>query len=86
MLSSICQQSQSIIPVVQLLVIHRFNTVNAANAETGLNAKPDQLSQTIHSTLARMAYICKQSYIEHKGHSGSFTSVNFGPCFFPPKN
>lgn len=76
MFSSICQQSQSISPVVQLFEIYSFNPVNATNTETGLNAKPDQLSQTIHSTLAHMAYICKQSYIESlkfKGHSCSLT-------------
>lgn len=64
MFSSICQQSQSnqsSYSVARDLQILTLKSVNAVNTETGLNAKPDQLSQTIHFTLARMAYICKQS-------------------------
>lgn len=64
MFSSICQQSQSnqsSYSVARDLQILTLKSVNAVNTETGPNAKPDQLSQTIHFTLARMAYICKQS-------------------------
>lgn len=69
MFSSICQQSQSnqsSCSVARDLQIFTLKPVNAVNTEMGLNAKPDQLSQTIHFTLAHMAYVCKQSYIELK--------------------